>query len=143
MSDAYLDTDVLIRLISGDDPRKQQAATVLFQRVGTGELRLRAPATVIADAVFVLGSPRQYAFPRSEIRAALLPLLRLPGFDVAEGDVVRRALDVYVAHPRLDFSDAMTVAAMQLGGATELYAYDHDFDRVPGINRREPGQTAS
>jgi predicted nucleic acid-binding protein len=138
LTDPYVDTDVLIRLITGDDPAKQRAAARLFHNVATGKLRLRAPASVIADAVFVLSSPRTYGFDRPRVRAALGPLLDLPGFEVAEQTVLRRALDLYVAHPHLDFGDAMIVAAMQLEGATELYAYDQDFDRIPGVVRLEP-----
>jgi predicted nucleic acid-binding protein len=138
LTEAYVDTDVLIRLITGDDPAKQRAAARLFHRVAAGTLRLQAPATVIADAVYVLSSPRTYAFERSRVRDTLAPLLDLPGFEVAESAVLRQALDLYVAHPRLDFGDATIVAAVQLGGATDLYAYDQDFDRVPGIARIEP-----
>ncbi|MBM4418991.1 MAG: type II toxin-antitoxin system VapC family toxin [Chloroflexi bacterium] len=36
MTDPYVDTDVLIRLITGDDPTKQMAAARLFHRVATG-----------------------------------------------------------------------------------------------------------
>jgi predicted nucleic acid-binding protein len=138
LTDPYVDTDVLIRLVTGDDPTKQLAAAQLFHRVATGQLRLRAPATVVVDAVFVLSSPSTYGFDRSRVRAALSPLLGLSGFEVAERDVLQRALDLYVNYPWLDFGDATIVAAMQLGGAADLYAYDHDFDRVPGIARVDP-----
>lgn len=141
MTDPYVDTDVLVRLITGDDPAKQRAAVLLFHRVSTGQQRLRAPATVVADAVFVLSSTRTYGFDRARVRTALAPLLDMPGFEVGDGAVLRRALDVYVAHPQLDFGDAAIVAAMQLDGAADLFAYDRDFDRVPGISRREPPTT--
>lgn len=101
-------------------------------------MRLRAPATVVADAVFVLSSPRTYGFDRARVRAALAPLLAMPGFEVADRALLRRALGVYVAHPQLDFGDAAIVAAMQLDGAADLFACDRDFDRVPGIARVEP-----
>ena len=87
----------------------------------------------------MLSSKETYAWERSRIRGALGLLLEMEAFEVAERTVLKRALDVYVAHPRLDFGDATTVAAMQIEGVTELYAYDRDFDRVPGITRREPG----
>lgn len=56
MADAYVDTDVLIRLLTGDDLAKQAAAAALFERVERGELTLAAPDTVIGDAVYVLRS---------------------------------------------------------------------------------------
>jgi hypothetical protein len=63
MSNPFVDTDVIIRLLTGDDLRKQAQAAVLFQQVRDRALTLEAPTTVIADAVFVLASPRLYRQP--------------------------------------------------------------------------------
>jgi predicted nucleic acid-binding protein len=60
MAHPYVDTDVIIRLPTGDDPAKQQAARELFEQVEQGALTLAAPDTVIADAVFVLASKKWY-----------------------------------------------------------------------------------
>ena len=138
MADAFVDTDVIVRLITRDDPAKAAAAAALFARVEIGQLRVAAPSSVIHDAVYVLGSPRLYALPRAEIRDALSALLGLSGFVVADRGVLLRALDVFVARRRLDFGDEMIVAAMAEAGATDLYSYDAHFDRVPGIERRPP-----
>jgi predicted nucleic acid-binding protein len=137
MNDPYTDTDVLLRLVTGDDPVEQQAAQELFEEVEAGTLTLRAPDTVIADAVFVLSSGKLYNLPRPKIRDALVPLLRLPGLKVQNRRALLRALEIY-AVTNLDFGDAMIVATMELRRATELYSYDHDFDRVPSVSRREP-----
>ena len=139
MPDAFVDTDVIVRLIAKDDAARAAAAAALFARVEIGQRRVVAPSSVIHDVVYVLGSPRLYAMPRSEIRAALATLLGLPGFVVPDRSVLLRALDVYVQRRRLDFGDAMIVAAMAEAGATNLYSYDADFERVPGIERRPPG----
>ena len=138
MADPFVDTDVVVRLITKDDPAKAAAAAALFARVEIGQLRVAAPSSVVHDAVYVLGSPRLYALQRAEIRDALAALLGLPGFVVPDRAVLLRALDVYVARRRLDFGGAMIVAAMMDAGATELYSHDADFDRVPGIERRPP-----
>jgi len=93
---------------------------------------------VLADAVFVLSSPRIYGFDRASIRDALVLLLEMPDFVVPDGATIRRALDLYVRYPHLDFGDAAIVAAMQRDGATVLFSFDRDFDAVPGISRTEP-----
>lgn len=137
MTDAYIDTDVLIRLLTGDDLGKQQASALLFQRVQDGNLTVAAPDTVIADAVYVLSSPRLYHVPRAEVAAMLTALVRLPGFRVDNRRVVLRALSLY-SSVNVDFGDAMIVAAMQLSGGTQLYFYDADFDGIQGVDRIEP-----
>lgn len=139
MADPYVDTDVIIRLLTGDDPGKQQRAASLFEKVERGELVVAAPDTVIADAVFVLSSPRLYGLPREQVAALLSPLVRLPGFRVTGRRTVLRALAVYGHGPiKIDFGDAMVLASMQQSGSQSVYSFDADFDKFPGINRIEP-----
>lgn len=137
MSDPYVDTDVIIRLLTGDDPHKQQAARALFESVEAGQLTLAAPDTVIADAVFVLSSPRLYAQNHSQIAAMLGRLVRLPSFKVANRGIVLDALDIY-AGQNVDFGDAMIVASMHNHESTRLYSYNADFDRFGDVKRLAP-----
>ena len=138
MPEAFVDTDILIRLLTGDDPAKQAQARALFEAVEAEHLVLAAPDTVIADAVFVLGSPRLYHLPRAEMYQLLAPVLRLPGFHVDNKRVLLRALEIF-ASTNLDFGDAMIVARMEHSGSSHLYSYDADFDRIPAITRLTPG----
>lgn len=105
--------------------------------MAAGALTVAAPDTVIADAVYVLSSPRLYHLQREQLRAVLAPLVRLEHFHVANRRAVLRALDLY-AVSRLDFSDAFIVAVMEQDGADRLYSYDRHFDRVNNIIRQEP-----
>ena len=137
MSDPHIDTDVIIRLLTGDDPEKQSAARRLFESVEAQRLSVSAPDTVIADAVFVLSSPRLYAQTRAAVAAMLSRLVRLPSFKVAQRQVVLDALALYSEH-NIDFGDAMVVASMQHQGSSVLFSYDEDFDRFRAIQRKEP-----
>ena len=137
MTAPFVDTNVIIRLVSADDPGKQAAAACFFQSVRDRQLTIAAPVTVIADAVYVLSSPRLYHLDRSTIADALTTLVRLPHFQVDQRVAVLAALQLYRA-AGLTFDDAMIVATMRERGTTELYSYDTGFDRVPGIARREP-----
>ena len=141
MTEAYVDTDVVIRLLTGDDPAKQAAAAALFQQVADGSLTISAPITVIADAVYVLASRRLYGLPRAQVGAMLEALVRLPRFRVQNRRRVLRALGLY-ASTNLDFGDALIVAAMEQENVRTVYSYDADFDRFPGIRRQEPPTTA-
>lgn len=140
MADAYVDTDVLIRLLTGDDPAKQDAAASLFERgerVERGERTLGAPDTVIGDAVYVLRSARLYHAARPDIAAMLTALVRLPHFQLTNRDAVLTALALY-GRTALDFGDCMLIASMQREQNTTLYSYDQDFDNIPGVRRLEP-----
>ncbi|HLF08577.1 MAG TPA: PIN domain-containing protein [Dehalococcoidia bacterium] len=138
MSDPFVDTDVLVRLLTGDDPEKQAQAAAMFQQVEAGNITVQAPDTVIADAVYVLSSPRLYNVPRHEVRDMLSALTRLPHFSVDNRRSVLRALELYGA-TSLDFGDAFIVASMERAGSATLYSYDRDFDSISGVERRPPG----
>lgn len=138
MDEAFVDTDVIIRLLTGDDPAKQAAAATLFQQVERGDVQLRAPVTVVADALYVLASKRLYAVPRAETSEMLSALVRLPGFHVSDRRTVLRALELYGANP-VDFGDALLVASMEHEGATVIYTYDGDFGRFPNVRGLQPG----
>jgi len=142
MADPFVDTDVIIRLLTGDDPTKQAHAKVLFQAVEAGQSTLAAPDTVIFDVVYVLASPRLYHLSRQEIRQVLTPVLRPTNFKVENKRALLEALDLY-ASTTLPFGDAVIVASMGEAGSTVLYSYDSDFTGIPGIERREPGTTVT
>lgn len=137
MSYPFIDTDVIIRLLTGDDPLKRLAAQSFFKQVERGELTISAPDTVIADAVFVLASPRLYHIPRGEVRELLSPLIDLPHFRISNKQSVLRALNIY-ASTKLDFGDTMIIASMEEQESQVLYSYDTDFDHIKGISRQEP-----
>lgn len=133
----FIDTDVIIRFLTGDDLEKQAAAAKLFEQVEQGLLTITAPDTVIADAVYVLSSKRLYHIPRDEVRELLSTLVRQPHFKIQNQLSVLRALDIY-AVTNLDFGDTLIIASMEHQNLEVLYSYDTDFDRIKGITRQEP-----
>ena len=137
MTVPLVDTDVIVRLIAGDDATKQASAAALFERVESGKATLAAPETVIADAVFVLTSPRLYHLSRGEVSSALATLVELPHFHVRNRRQVLRALELF-ASSNLGFGDAMIVAMIEQESSPHVYSFDAHFDRVPGVTRKEP-----
>jgi len=137
MAEAFIDTDVIIRFLTGDDLAKQAAAAALFEQIEQGLLTVIAPDTVIADAVYVLASRRLYNVARMKIWELLAPLVRLPHFRIQNRLSVLRALEIY-ASSKLDFGDALIIASMEHQESQILYSYDTDFDRISGISRQEP-----
>jgi predicted nucleic acid-binding protein len=121
MTYPFIDTDVIIRLLTDHDPAEQAAAQALFERIQHGTLTVTAPATVIADAIFVLSSPRLYHLPRPVIAGALSRPVRLPHFRVRSRRAVLRALQLY-ASTNLDFGDIFIVAAMEQSGSATVYS---------------------
>jgi len=134
----YVDTNVLLRYLTGDDPAKARACFELLQRVKTGEEVVTTCEAVVTELVYVLSSRSHYELTREEIRARLVPILLLKGLRLTNRRLYLRALDVYVSYPGLDFEDALIVAHMGRHGVAEVLSYDRGFDAVAGITRVEP-----
>lgn len=132
---AFLDTNVLMRNFTQDHPDHSPRATAYLERLERGEIEVRTADTVVFETAFLL--ERRYRLPKSAVRDALLPLLELPGVVLPGKRRFRRVFELYVDH-NLPFADAYDVALMEGLGLTEIVSSDRDYDRVPGIMRREP-----
>ncbi len=133
-----IDTNIIVRYLTGDDPAKAAACRLLLKRLETGEEQARLCEAHLTEVVYVLSARAHYGLSHEEIRQRLLPILALKGLKLPRKKLYRRALDVYVLYPVLDFEDAVAVAYVEADGLEELYSYDRGFDRVATVARVEP-----
>jgi predicted nucleic acid-binding protein len=69
--------------------------------------------------------------------ANVLPLLELPGIDLPSKGLYRQVFDLYLTSG-VGFADCYhAVLTTQRLGSNEVISFDRDFDRLPGIVRRE------
>ncbi len=123
---AVIDTNLLVRYLTGDDAVKAGAVRRLLVRAGKGEVRLLVPSVVIAELVWVLQS--FYKLERSEIVSLLNAILHTAGLDVGERGLVTRAVGLYGA-TAVDFIDAWVAAYAQTSGARAIYTFDRKHFR--------------
>ena len=135
---AFVDTDVIVRILAGDDPVKASRSAALFEAAERGEVQLNLTVMTVADAFFVMTSPRAYAGPRRENLELLRELIGRPGVIVENRRRLLEALSLMRSSRHLDFGDAYTAAAVLEEMEPTVYSYDHDFDRIDGITRLEP-----
>lgn len=134
----FLDTNIVIRYLTQDDPDQSARAKALLDQVEAGELQVTTSETVLGELVFVLSSKRLYNLPREEIRAYLGAFLGLKGLRLPNKRMYLRALELYATISRLDFAGALHVAEMERRKLTTIISFDEDFDGIEGITRREP-----
>jgi predicted nucleic acid-binding protein len=125
---------VFLRHLRQDDPVRSPKATALLARIEQGDMVVRTSDTVIFETVFSL--QRGYQQPRSLIADAVLPLLELPGI-VLPGKRAYRAVFALYQTSSLGLADCYHVVLMRRLGLREILSLDTDFDRIPGIVRRE------
>lgn len=109
-----VDTNILVRLLVGDDPAQGKQAYDLFSR----KPEIFIAKTVILEAAWVLQSV--YGFPRAEIAAALRRVAGLPNTVVENAKQLARALDL-VGHG-LDFADTLHLVSSP--EAEPFYTFD-------------------
>jgi predicted nucleic-acid-binding protein len=122
-----VDTNVLIRLILGDDQRQEEAAR-RFIAAGAWTSVL-----ALAEAVWVLGS----AFRRhpGRLAAAIETLLQVEGLVIQDDDAVAAALDLFRERPALGFSDCLMLELARKAGHLPLGTFDRALGKVDGAQR--------
>ena len=138
----FLDANVFLRFITGDDPQKAESCRRLFKAMERNEVSMYTIDTVIAEVVYVLSSKALYGLTHSEVRARLQPILSLPGLKLPNRRVLLRALTLYDLYA-VDFEDALSVAYMERLGIEKIVSYDRDFDRMEGVTRVEPDEVGA
>lgn len=132
----FLESNVLLRYFTQSDPAMAEAARRLILRIEERAERVVISVVVLLEVVFTL--ERSYRVPKSQICEMMRDLVSLPGIQLNEKHVYFTALDLYV-DLNISFGDAYNAALMSSQELGEVYSWDTDFDRVPGIRRILPG----
>ena len=126
---ALIDTNVLVRHLTGDPPSQARRATAFLR----SENELILTDLVLAEMVYVLES--FYGTSKTEIAGMARALLALPSIAVVDHDPLLRALEFYET-VRLDFAEAYLVALSELADV-QIASFDRQIDRVKTVKRVE------
>ena len=128
---ALVDTNVLIRHLTGDPPDLADRATAYLATDET----LVLPDLILAEVVYVLES--FYEVPRNRVAELARSIITFGSIQTMDAELLLRAVEVYEVH-RIDFSDAYLVALAETAGVGDIASFDRAIDRVPTVNRIEP-----
>ena len=128
-----LDTNVVVRLLVGDDPQQTPIAEQAFlSAINNGGVYL--PDVVLAEVAWVL---RGYALDR-DIRFQLLErLVRTRGVVVDDIDAVITALDQF--RQGGDLADQLILARATSAGALPVLSFDKGFSQSQGVELLSTG----
>ncbi len=122
-----VDTNVLVRLITRDDPR-QAAAADAFVAAGAWVGHL-----VLAETTWVLSAV--YDLAPTEIGTAVEMLLNHQHLTIQDGAVVVAALEHYRGNPRMSFSDCLVLEIARKAGHLPLGTFDRQLARLGGAQK--------
>ena len=127
-----LDTNVLVRFVTADDPEQAEAARRAVEGAeGRGE-RLFLSGIVLCELVWVLRGGA-YGYGKSDIDRALAGFLDSPVFEIQQRDLVRRALARY-RDGRGDFADHLLGLIHQDAGCDETWTFDSRLKTEAGFS---------
>jgi predicted nucleic acid-binding protein len=128
---AFVDTNILIRHLTGDPPDLAARATAFLADID--ELLLED--VVVAEIVYVLES--FYKVPNEEVARLVRAVIAYDPIRVMNPALLLRSLEVYETH-RVDYAEAYLVASAEASGVDRIVSFDRSIDRVPTVSRIEP-----
>ncbi|MBA3748781.1 MAG: PIN domain-containing protein [Solirubrobacterales bacterium] len=128
---AFVDTNVLIRHLTGDPPAMAARATAVLAEPGP----LLLADVVVAECVYVLES--YYEVEPARVAELMRAAIAMPSIETVDPDSLLRALAIYDLD-RVDFAEAYLIAQAETTGVLEVVSFDRSIDRAGTITRREP-----
>lgn len=128
---AFVDTNVIIRHLTGDPPDLAARATAFL--ANADELFLAD--LIVAEVVYVLES--FYEVDRSDVAGLVRAVVAFPAMRTVDPALLLRAIEIYETSS-IDFAESYLAASAEWAGVAEVVSFDRALDRVPTITRIEP-----
>lgn len=122
-----VDTNVLVRLATGDDAKQMEAAEE-FVAKGAWVSHL-----VLAETIWVLSTV--YRLGAAEIGTAVEMFLDHNDLTLQDADAVTAALAHYRRKPALGFSDCLVLEIARKAGHLPLGTFDRELGKLDGAQR--------
>lgn len=121
-----LDTNLLVRLLTDDDPAQTRRVQAWLEENATPRTRAYIDHIAMCELAWVL--ERSYGYARADVLHALASLLEFDVLAVESPALVRRALQWYAAGPA-DFSDYLLAARAHAAGHAPVLTLDRKAAR--------------
>lgn len=121
-----LDTNVLVRYLTQDDPEQALRATRLIESQCTRDNPGRVAVVVLCELVWVLSGA--YGYDENLIADVIDQILVTGELSVEREDVVSLAAHAY-RHGSADFADYVVVCSNRAAGCQATYSFDRKLAR--------------
>lgn len=140
MQSRFIETNILLRQIARDQTLQTRLTDQLFQQLASGEVDGLISMTVFFETAYVL--EKIYGMSRQQVADAIEEVSVAAGIRMidVEIELVPSTLELYKTYPQLSFADCYHAVLALEHCNGEIYTFDQEFRRVPGITRLEPGE---
>ena len=122
-----VDTNVLVRLITRDDPSQTASADAFVDKGAWVSVLALAEAALLLTSVYELGS--------KGLAKAIEMLLHHHDLVLQDSETVAAALELFRAKPALGFSDCLMLELARKAGHLPLGTFDRSLAKVEGAQR--------
>jgi predicted nucleic acid-binding protein len=135
MKNVFVDTNIFLRYLTGDDPLKYEKCRELFKKAVNGKISLLTSHMVIAELIWTLQS--FYKVPKEDVIDKMSAVINTPNLSVPGRTLIAEALSIY-GRNNVDYIDAYNAVFMKHNSSKKILFYDADFDIFDDIKRIEP-----
>jgi predicted nucleic-acid-binding protein len=122
-----IDTNVLVRLLTRDDPKQVAAADAFVQHGAWVSVLALAEATWVLTAV--------YERDADHVARAVEMLLNHDHLTLQDPEAVSAALEIFRARPTLGFTDCLLVELARKAGHLPFGTFDRNLGKVDGTEK--------
>lgn len=126
---ASADSNLLVRLLTNDDPIQVDAVLRLLERLDAVGDTLFVPLTVSLEVEWVLRS--RYGLDKTSVLGGLSSLLETRELVFQDEDVLEQALALYRGH-QADFAECLHLSATLRYQREPFVTFDRDAAMLPG-----------
>lgn len=120
---AYVDANVVLRLLLGEPEEQSHQAERLFVNASKGAVALVILSTVLAEVIYVLTSPRLGGHARDEVASTLREFAGLKGVVIDDLPHVLTALLTF-ENSNLDWVDCLLLSH---ASESPIYTFDKEL----------------
>ena len=131
MTSIGIDTNVLVRLLTGDDPAQEAVVHRLLAPYDSIAESVVINDIVLVETIWTL--KRLYSFDRVALIDVLDSLLSANTFRFEHRDLVTAAVRLFI-DGSADFSDCLIVIRNALLGCETTATFDQGVNGLPGVN---------
>jgi len=126
-----LDSNVILRAITGDDPIQSPLAQRFLATLSSNHPGVINPV-VLVETAWTLRARHKY--PKREILKRVEEFMRSSAYHIVDRDAVSEALVVSLRHP-IEFADALIGEINRLVGCATTMTFDEGASEVPGFTQ--------
>ncbi len=121
-----VDTNILVRFLTGDDAKQSSRVYAFFKNVEEEKKELFISSLVVLELVWVLESV--YEIERIEILESIHSLIQMPIFHIENLTTIQNFI-LDAQHSKYDLSDLLIAQTAKTNGCEKVFTFDKNVSK--------------